>query len=212
MSKGWQVLVPILLVTQAAAVQLVAQRERLPALPGLVRTPRSISGWQMLHDNPAAPDVIETLRADELLSRTYIQSTGGVAADLLVAWFRSQRGGASQPHSPQVCLPGAGWTPQSTGEIALDTEAGPITVRKYIVANRDERAVVLYWYQTHRRVVSGEWEAKFWLVPDAIWERRTDVALVRIVVASTAASDQRAVQIASDFAKKLFPLLRREFS
>jgi hypothetical protein len=64
-----------------------------------------------------------------------------------VARVQSQRAGASQPHSPKVCLPAAGWTPAVTGEVTLDTAAGAITVNRYIVVNHGQRDVVLYWYQ-----------------------------------------------------------------
>lgn len=164
----------------------------------------------MLHEDPLDRDIVNTLRADQLLSRTYIQTTGGAAAGLFVAWFQSQRAGASQPHSPQVCLPASGWTPQERGEITLDTTAGPITVNRYVVANHSERAVVLYWYQTPRRVIAGEWTAKFWLIPDAIRDKRTDTALVRVVVWSTRAGDGAATSTASGFARRLYPVLRQQ--
>jgi EpsI family protein len=164
---------------------------------------------------------VNTLRADRLLSRTYVQRTAAsasangmdVPAGLLVAWFRSQRAGASQPHSPKVCLPAAGWTPESTGELNISTAAGRITVNRYVVASRYERAVILYWYQTSRRATAGEWASKFWLVSDAIRDHRTDTALVRIVVESGAGaqdSDQRATQTAVDFTRSLYPLLREQ--
>jgi hypothetical protein len=102
-------------------------------------------------------------------------------AGLLIAWFQSLRNGDRQPHSPQVCLPGAGWTSEATGEVRLVSTAGPITVNRYTIDSRRDGAVVLYWYQTPRRVIAGEWAAKFWLLPDAIHDGRTDTALIRVV-------------------------------
>jgi len=67
---------------------------------------------------------------------------------VFVAWFQSQRGGESQPHSPQVCLPAAGWTPTVSDRIAMDTRSGAATVDRYIAKLGAERAFVLYWYQT----------------------------------------------------------------
>src|SRR5258705_12762765 len=106
------------------------------------------------------------LGAGRVLSRIYAsadESIGGTA-NLFLAWFQSQRGGASQPHSPKVCLPGSGWVPEATGDLTLATSAGPMTINRYVVVNGQQRAVVLYWYQSPRRVVAGEWAAKFWLV------------------------------------------------
>ncbi len=73
---------------------------------------------------------------------------------------------------------------------------------------------VLYWYQTARRAVAGEWASKFWLVADAVRDRRTDTALVRIVVEDAPAnnwgSDQRATRTAADFARAVYPVLREQ--
>lgn len=210
MFKRSPILVPVVLSLQAVAVHWTAAGERPPAAPLLSGFPVQFADWKMLHEDPLDKDLVDTLRADQLVSRTYRQTTQGLEAGLLVAWFQSQRAGASQPHSPQVCLPASGWTPQEKGELTLDTTAGAITVNRYIVANASERAVVLYWYQTPRRVIAGEWAAKFWLIPDAIRDRRSDTALVRLVVWSTVAGDRAASSAASRFARNLYPVLRQE--
>jgi hypothetical protein len=61
-------------------------------------------------------------------------------------------------------------------------------------------------------VVAGEWASKFWLVADAVRDRRTDTALVRIVVEDRPpddwGSDQRATGMAADFARSVYPVLR----
>ncbi len=143
-----------------------------------------------------------------MLSRTYVESPAGSRASLFVAWFQTQRGGLRQPHSPKVCLPASGWTPEVTGEVTLDTAAGAITVNRYLVANGARRAVVLYWYQTPRRVIAGEWAAKLYLVADALRDQRTDTALVRVIVWPADGRDEAATTVAIGFARELYPLLR----
>ena len=204
-----RILVPVLLSAQALLVHWTATGERPPAPPGLARFPAQFADWKTLREDPLDKDVVNTLRADELLSRTYVRTAGGAEASLFVAWFQSQRAGASQPHSPQVCLPASGWTPQETGEIAVGTALGSIAVNRYVIANHGDRAVVLYWYQTPRRVTAGEWASKFWLIPDAIRDRRTDTALVRVVVWSTSVGDKAATSTAAAFAGALYPALRQ---
>ena len=198
-------LAPVFLVAQALLVHWGQGTERPPTPPALARFPAAFGGWSELHDNPVDPDVAATLRADRLLSRSYV-NPGGEPVDFLVAWFQSQRAGLSQPHSPQVCLPASGWTPVSTAEVSLNTTAGRIDANRYLVANRGARALVLYWYQTSRRTTAGEWASKFWLVADALRSRRTDTALVRIIVEGER-SDQRATATAEDFARAAYPVL-----
>jgi EpsI family protein len=209
-----KLLVPAFLVAQAVLVHISAGTEHPPAPPTLSNFPSHFSEWTELHEDPIDPDVANTLRADRLLSRTYQSSAVALPVGLLVAWFQSQRAGASQPHSPKVCLPASGWEPEATGEMSLATAAGPITVNRYVVANRDQRAVVLYWYQTSRGAVAGEWASKFWVVAGALRERRTDTALVRLVVESRsedrARRDQLATVAAADFARGVYPLLRTQ--
>jgi EpsI family protein len=81
-------------------------------------------------------------------------------------------------------------------------------VNRYIVAKGPERPVVLYWYQTLRRVIAGEWAAKFWLMSDALRDNRTDTALVRIVVWAPPGGDESATDGAAGFARSLYPALR----
>jgi EpsI family protein len=202
------VFVPVFLAAQALLVHWAGSREYPPAPPDLSRFPAVVGQWKQAREDPIAAEVQGELRADRLLSRTYVDQSTSSVANLFVAWFQSQRGGASQPHSPKVCLPGSGWIPESTGEITLDTSSGAITVNRYIVAKGKERAVVLYWYQTPRRVVAGEWAAKLWLVADALRDSRTDTASVRVVVWSTPGHDTEAISKATGFARNLYPLLR----
>jgi EpsI family protein len=201
-------LVPVVLLVQTVAVHWAASAERPPAPPTLAQFPTQIGEWKMISEDPITPEVASVLHAGQLLSRNYLQPATNASAGLFVAWFQSQRGGASQPHSPKVCLPGSGWTPQVTGEIRLDTNAGSIEVNRYIVVNGKQRAVVLYWYQTPRRVTAGEWAAKFWLVADAMRDRRTDVALVRVTVWSNEGQDEAATASAIGFVRSAYPLLR----
>jgi EpsI family protein len=202
-----KIAVPLFLAGQGFLAYWTRGSERPPAPPALSQFPAKFNGWTEWREDPIDADVANTLHADRLLSRSYT-NLAGVPAGLLVAWFQSQRAGASQPHSPKVCLPAAGWMPLSTSDLTVSTAAGDIGVNRYVVASRGERAIVLYWYQTSRRAIAGEWASKLWLVADALRDRRTDTALVRIVVESDPRNDDQATSTAVSFARSLYPLLR----
>ncbi|HTW66651.1 MAG TPA: EpsI family protein [Bryobacteraceae bacterium] len=207
-------LAPAFLLAQAALVHVSAGSERPPKPPALAEFPAQINQWTEQREDPIDPDVLHTLGADRLLSRTYQSRGAALPVSLLVAWFQSQRAGASQPHSPKVCLPASGWQTESTGRMTIATSAGPITVNRYVVGNRRDRAVVLYWYQDARGAVAGEWASKFWTVVSALRDRRTDLALVRLVVEEGAgdgtAQIQQATGDAAEFAREVYPVLRTE--
>jgi len=210
--RSMGVAVLIFLTLQGAAARWVAGAERPPAMPDLSKFPAEFDGWKKVREDPIDTEVQKQLDADQVISRGYTSPDGKKDAGLFVAWFQSQSSGLKQPHSPQVCLPGAGWVPQVTGDVVLNTGLGAIRVNRYIVSNNGFHAVVLYWYQTPRRVIEGEWAAKFWLIPDALRDRRTDTALVRIVTwgdASGSQGDQAATASARAFAEGLYPQLRQ---
>ena len=203
------ILAPLLLIAQAPIIHWAVGREHAPMPPALWAFSPEFGAWKKLQDDPIAADVGAALQADRLLSRTYLDTSTNQVANLFVAWFRSERAGTSQPHSPKWCLPAAGWVAAATGELTLETSAGAIRVNRYVVAKREQRMVVLYWYQRPHRVTAGEWETKFYLVADALWDKRTDTALVRVAVQSDRGGDQAATAAATRFAERLYPLLRK---
>ncbi len=65
-----------------------------------------------------------------------------------------------------------------------DVPAGPtrsIEVNRVVIQKGLDRSLVLYWYQTHGRVVASEYWGKVYTVLDAIRYNRTDAALVRVI-------------------------------
>jgi EpsI family protein len=208
MRSQWTFLVAATLALQAFGIGFVSGVERLPAVPNLASFPTAIGDWTKVREDVLAEGVVKNLGADARITSTYLDRRTGLYADLLVAYFQSQRGGASQPHSPKVCLPATGWEPQEAGELTLPFPSGNITVNRFVLAGGAQRAVVTYWYQTSRRVVAGEWAAKFWLAADALRDRRSDTTLVRIFVWDGKGGDTEATEAAVRFTGSLYPLLR----
>lgn len=201
-------LVPLFLAAQILVIHGAVGEEHPPAPPPLDRFPAAFGEWKLFRSDPIDPAVANVLSADRLVSQTYREAPTLSFASLLVAWFQTQREGARQPRSPKVCLPGAGWTPRIIDEVTVDTAAGPITVNRYVVSKNTQIAVVLYWYQTPRRVVAGEWASKFWLAADALRDKRTDTSLVRVTVWPSGTGYEAATAVATEFARNLYPGLR----
>ncbi len=201
--------VPVILAGQALLVTYGVTAERLPGLVDMASFPAQIGTWKKVTDQPIDLSVKAQLGADGLLDRIYQNVKSASGLDFFVAWFQSQRGGRTQPHSPEVCLPGSGWVPEEASIIQINTAKGAIPANRYvIVSNLGQRAIVLYWYQTPRRVLAGEWESKFWLIPDAFRDHRTDTALVRIVVWTQKGQEGKATANAVDFAQNSYSVLR----
>lgn len=211
MNEPKTILVPVFLASQALFVHWTATFEKPPAKPDLTHFPAQMGAWVRSGDLPVDAATEAQLGADRLMNSMYLRQGSGEFANIFVAWFQSQRAGTSQPHSPQVCLPAAGWVPEANGTIDIQTSAGNITVNRYVIASSQQREVVLYWYQTPRRVVAGEWAAKFWLMADALRDRRTDTSLVRVTTWVRDSDVSGATDAAIEISKQLYPLLRETF-
>ena len=92
----------------------------------------------------------------------------------------------------------------------MPTSPNPdVEINRYVVQKGLERQLVLYWYQSHGRVVASEYWGKFYLIRDAVRLNRTDGALVRVTAPINGDNgDASAERTAVGFVKALFPLLR----
>ncbi len=209
-SWGRFLIVAVLLAATAAFLRSRAQAENLPPRQALASFPSRISEWR--GREVVIPQAIrDVLGAGEFLQRSYIRSPEEPSIDLFLAYFPTQRTD-NTIHSPQNCLPGSGWTPVGLARIELNNlpNSPPATVNRYVLAKGLDRLVVLYWYQSHGRIVASEYWAKLYLVVDAIKLNRSDGALVRVTTALREgerldAADQRAVE----FVRQVFPQLDR---
>src|SRR4030095_3025303 len=113
-------------------------------------------------------------------------------------------------HSPKNCLPGSGWEALEAAPIAVTTASGPVTVNRYLLQNKNQQALVFYWYQGRGRVAASEYQVKWELLRDAALKARSEEAMVRIVVPLGAAEDDAAADLlAHDTVRRLVPELRR---
>jgi EpsI family protein len=205
---AWRRFVPVVLLLAATAALLHARGaiETVPPHVELASFPAEIDRWRGT-DVPMSSDTLAVLGPGQFLVRDYRRSAGEPYVNLYVAYFPSQKTGDTI-HSPQNCLPGAGWTPLQAGHISLQRSDGTtITVNRFIISKGVVRQLVLYWYQAHDRVTPSEYWAKIYLVTDAIRMNRTDGALVRVVTPIANGDVDSAQARALDFTHRVLPLL-----
>jgi EpsI family protein len=198
-------LIVALLVSTAAAERVVSGEEATVARASLDALPFAVDGWQGRPAAPLARDVVAVLGVDEHVYRTYVRD--GVPLNLYAGYYDSQRRGDAI-HSPQNCLPGAGWRPVESGRLQIPSDRGPVEVNRYVIQKGPQRQVALYWYQGRGRVVANEYTNKALLMWDAATRRRTNGGLVRIIV-PVMSTTEHATEHASRFAASLLPHLQR---
>jgi EpsI family protein len=197
-------IVSLVLVLHAALFYSLSHGEAVLLVRPLNQFPKQIGDWRLFQEQVIDQDTMNVLRADDYLTRDYAASSSPVLVNLYVAFFRTQRTGQT-PHSPKNCLPGSGWVPSASSivDVSIPGRAQPIRVNQYIVSRGPARDVVMYWYQSHGRVVASEYAAKVYVVADAVRYNRTDTALIRVVV-PISGTDDDAIRIARNFIASFF--------
>lgn len=202
------VIAAVLIGVTALLLEARGRNENIPGHTPLSAFPDQLGGWTGT-DIPLDKDTLAILGAGDFMDRVYQDASGKQPAlDLFLAYFASQRAGDTI-HSPQHCLPGAGWNPEQKQIITLALPGhAPFPANRYVIAKGDSHRLVLYWYWAHDRGVASEYWAKYYLVKDAIQMNRSDGALVRITMPMLPGESADAAQARiQPFAAQVVPLL-----
>jgi EpsI family protein len=168
--------------------------------------PAQIGSWRQVGDDTRFDAETEkVLRADDYLSRNFVSSDR--TASLYVGYYATQRNGATY-HSPLNCLPGSGWVMSDPARITITPIGGGASfeANRFVIANGRERALMIYWYQGRGRAVASEYWGKIFTVLDSVRRRRSDGAMVRVMVPVGNSQDdaqKTAVEMASQAAAQL---------
>jgi len=205
------ILLTVFLAVQCTLFYGFSRGETRPVHKPLDTFPVDIGGWHMNQQGVMEQEVKDVLRADDYVIREYAEPPGKFAS-LFVAFFNSQRAGQT-PHSPKNCLPGAGWvwTVSDTIPVTVSGRPTPIDINRYVVSKGEEKAVVLYWYQSRDRVVAKEYSAAAYVAWDALRYNRSDTALVKVTVAVANNQEDAATQAGIEFVQAFFNTLRGYF-
>jgi len=198
----------VLMLATALVLQAHSRVEYFPSRAALSSLPRQIDGW-MGTDGVLSQQTLDVLGPGDFLVRDYENSSQPQPwIDLYIAYFPTQKAGDTI-HSPNHCLPGAGWVPTSREMVQITRPDGSsFPVNRYVVSKAGERQLALYWFQAHGRVVASEYWAKYYLVSDSIRMNRSDGGLVRLMTPmfdgeSPDAAQARIMKLGS----QLLPLL-----
>ncbi len=212
------IVLSVVLLSGAAVLARASTQEPVPIRQSLTSFPMQLDGWQGRHGEPFDDTIMAVLGVDEYVNAGYVRAAD-LPIGLYVGYYQSQRQGDAI-HSPLNCLPGAGWAPlsKSTASLTVSEPAAAggtmvsrtIDVNRYVIEKGADRQMVLYWYQSHGRVIASEYTSKAYMILDAMRTNRTDAALVRVITVipdGSAEATFAAERRASDFVKTLFPVL-----
>jgi len=198
----------LILVVQAGASRMLKIDETKIGIPALHEIPLQLDQWKSTGEEYMDAGTAAYLKPDEYIMRDYVDDQDGAKVNLFVAYFKSLQN-TYGPHSPKICLPGAGWL-VSSSKVANMAVAGRrelIPVNQFTMEQGSQHILVLYWYQNDRDVWAEEFQAKLRLLPDLIRYRRSDVSLVRFVMPIGDSTPDNELKICLQFSQRVFPLL-----
>jgi EpsI family protein len=195
-----------LLVGALVVLHLRSTGEAVPVRKSLDTFPIALGVWHEQRSASLEGEVLNILKVNDYLMRQYADRQHRYIW-LYVGYWATQRKGA-QIHSPQNCLPGAGWEPVEASRLTIDLPAPyqPIVVNRYLIQKDRDLQVVLYWYQARGQAVASELRARIEMVRSAIVSNRTDGALVRIST-PIYGNAQEATERLVRYVQTLYPVL-----
>lgn len=205
--------VTALMCAAAVVLHVRGDVDRVPASLPLDQMPLVLDS-RVATDSPLDEEVLQVLGKGIFLNRVYKASDPGSApgasapVGLFIGYFPTQRTGQSI-HSPQNCLPGAGWSFLSSGVTDLTAPSGrKYQVGEYLISDGRSTQEVLYWYRVHGRSIANDYKAKLYTLVDSIRYSRTDAALIRVITPVIAGEDRASAhERAVKFADQILPVL-----
>ncbi|RLJ36219.1 exosortase D (VPLPA-CTERM-specific) [Litoreibacter meonggei] len=149
--------------------------------------PRSFGDWRQ--EGPPIllkPRVAKTLKADDYHQVNLVRDANSPAVGLFMAWYRNQGNGGV--HSPEICLPGAGWEIAWLERTDIAAQVGSETefnINRAIIQKGETRMMVYYWFEQKGRRIAWDFAAKFYLMVDGIMTGRVDGGIVRLTTLIT---------------------------
>jgi EpsI family protein len=208
MKSSWRfaVLLTLLLVGGIVVNAWEYLGEKPAARKDLKDFPNQLGAWQQLGPDQRFDDAtLSVLRASDYLMRNY-RSAAGQGGNLYIGYYASQRDGATY-HSPLNCLPGSGWTMSAPGLVTIAPPGkAPFEANRYVIENGSTKELLIYWYQGRGRAVASEYWGKVYTVIDSVRLRRSDGAMVRVMV-PVGPSETAALAAATELAASASTLL-----
>lgn len=124
---------------------------------------------------------IEILETDDVLLRSYVRAQEKPIW-LCIVFSENNRKIA---HPPEVCYAGAGWHTELKEVITPfpgEAGLGELCVVKLLIANANERQVVLYWYKTGKKHTASYYGQQLNMMRDQLTKRKSSGALIRVSV------------------------------
>jgi exosortase D (VPLPA-CTERM-specific) len=167
----------------------------------LAEMSEKLGDWRQKGDEIRFSEQTESvLKVSDYTMREYT-SPDDRLANVYIGYYASQRTGATY-HSPQNCLPGAGWIMKEPETVEIKTPGGKtFRANRYRIENGIYNEIMIYWYQGRGHFEASEYQDKINTVWDSIFQRRSDGAMIRIMT-SVGSDEQKATEAAIELSAR----------
>ena len=197
-----------LLLGMLAVSMNVDFREKIPAPKPLGLMPLTIGEWQGTR-YPMDPVIASALELTDYVLADF-KDPQGKEIDVYIAYNESQQKGKST-HSPDSCLPGAGWVFSVSGTVEMKVPGmsdPSMRVKRAFMEKNGARHVAYYWFPQRGRVLTNMFQLKAYAFWDTLTQHRSDGALVRLVTPLYGAENPEDAEARlQGFARQFVPIL-----
>ncbi|WP_417250405.1 VPLPA-CTERM-specific exosortase XrtD [Celeribacter sp.] len=173
--------------------------------------PTELGAWSGEVAPRLQSDIERSLGADDYARIIFAHADHAAPVDFFAAFYHDQTKGGT--HSPEICLPGAGWEIAALERVDVGPQVGHdgrFRINRAVIQKGEARMLAYYWFEQHGRHVAWDFEAKLMLLWDAVTIGRTDGALMRLVtpVGESESLAEAEARLMAVFKESLTPLPR----
>lgn len=144
---------------------------------------------------------------DEIVSRTYVNSSGDVVM-MALAYGKNQRQ-EIKIHRPELCYPAQGFKVKSLKPAVFDgvysaLSGADVVGRRMVVHGKGSDEIVSYWIRIGDTFSANPWRIRWQIMQEGLQGRMTDGILVRLSQRVAPGTDPAPIHaVLEDFAKQL---------
>src|SRR6056297_2101165 len=175
----------ILMIVFLIALPLAPDRTySAPDRPSFAVFPKQVGKWRQFGEEQSfTPAVERILAADDYHAVQFGQSPSSPTIDFFTAWYEDLAENGVM-HTPEICLPGAGWEIAKVEMVDLSGELGlnsPYEVNRIIIQKGSARSLVYYWFTHMGHAIPRSASAKFSVLTRGVMAGRSDGAIIRLI-------------------------------
>jgi exosortase D (VPLPA-CTERM-specific) len=200
----------LLMIVSVSAWPLVP--DRTPVAPerlSFALFPEQFGKWRQLgEERRFTPAVEKILASDDYHSVQFGLSPSTPTIDFFAAWYQDLAEDGVM-HTPEICLPGAGWEIAKVEKVDIADELGlgsPFKINRIIIQKGSERSLVYYWFTHMGQAIPRSAAAKFSVRTRGVMAGRSDGAIVRLIRPIKKGEAEAEAQM-NDLLKEILPQL-----